>query len=354
MTTSTMSPVNACSETASAPLTSSPVAHLASRLAWLANVVASMTIGGCGVNTSEWSQRYDHAGWLRRIRQASLRWTLDGRSETSLQPWTRWGMWAGGVFGELATLERPTDESASSSWPTHRTAAKRTSRASLTRDGHWSAPALEQMIELAEGTIPHEYGDISALTPQARQVYASAMWPTPAAMHPNDSEGLESWRERKARNQAKWHNNGMETPLGVAVRLWPTPTKEDSHSFSAGAREWSRRWAAGETIPTTMQRLRTMAAWPTPTARDGDQRGTQSGRERAAQGHTVNLPEMVRDYSMPDRRDVVGRLNPDWVETLMGFPIGWTDFGPPVPVKRNQNGSRPGARLGGFPHDPTD
>ncbi len=26
------------------------------------------------------------------------------------------------------------------------------------------------------------------------------------------------------------------------------------------------------------------------------------------------------------RTDVAGQLNPDWVEWLMGFPIGWTDL----------------------------
>ncbi len=28
------------------------------------------------------------------------------------------------------------------------------------------------------------------------------------------------------------------------------------------------------------------------------------------------------------RQGVIGSLNPEWVEWLMGFPIGWTDCGP--------------------------
>jgi hypothetical protein len=43
-----------------------------------------------------------------------------------------------------------------------------------------------------------------------------------------------------------------------------------------------------------------------------------------------------------------GRLNPEWVEALMGFPIGWTESGrqaslferpkPPIPLKRRNPG----------------
>lgn len=41
--------------------------------------------------------------------------------------------------------------------PTPRAAADRASRASLTREGHWSAPSLEQAVEFAQGVLPREY-----------------------------------------------------------------------------------------------------------------------------------------------------------------------------------------------------
>jgi hypothetical protein len=48
--------------------------------------------------------------------------------------------------------------------------------------------------------------------------------PTPTASNPNDGEALESWEARRQRNLAKGINgNGQGTPLGVAVRLLPTP-----------------------------------------------------------------------------------------------------------------------------------
>ncbi len=49
--------------------------------------------------------------------------------------------------------------------------------------------------------------------------------------------------------------------------------------------------------------------WPTPTARDWKSGSAgQRGRRRACP-----LPDAVG-----------GRLNPDWVEWLLGFPVGWT------------------------------
>ena len=63
--------------------------------------------------------------------------------------------------------------------------------------------------------------------------------------------------------------------------------------------------------------------WPTPRATDGPRVGlnpTESTKRRLATGK-ANLPEAIRQI-------VGGRLNPTWVEWLMGFPIGWTDLKP--------------------------
>lgn len=51
-----------------------------------------------------------------------------------------------------------------------------------------------------------------------------SLLPTPAAMNPNETEDLEKWAARRAGMKAKGYNgNGCGTPLGVALRLLPTP-----------------------------------------------------------------------------------------------------------------------------------
>ena len=54
--------------------------------------------------------------------------------------------------------------------------------------------------------------------------------------------------------------------------------------------------------------------WPTPTARDW-RSGKSSEKTRARNSRPLS-----------ERAAPGGPLNPTWVEWLMGFPIGWTDF----------------------------
>lgn len=63
--------------------------------------------------------------------------------------------------------------------------------------------------------------------------------------------------------------------------------------------------------------------WPTPQASDNRDRGnlsTPAIQRRIAIGKQVNLSMCVSHKN--------GRLNPPWVEWLMGWPIGWTDLRP--------------------------
>ncbi len=58
--------------------------------------------------------------------------------------------------------------------------------------------------------------------------------------------------------------------------------------------------------------------WPTPQARDADQRGAQAKRYWNPE-RSNDLPDAVAASG------INGQLNPMWVEWLMGFPLGFTD-----------------------------
>ena len=143
-----------------------------------------------------------------------------------------------------------------------------------------------------------------------------------------------------------------------------------------GSPEWARRWAAGETIPETQQRLRTQALWPTATAGDAKASGsagysTESGRHPGttltdaavrARGSAWPTPA-ARDYKDTGTSPAEferhtlglaalagGSLSPSWVERLMGFPDGWTSpltDGPSAPAKRSPKASRRASRRSG-------
>ena len=83
--------------------------------------------------------------------------------------------------------------------------------------------------------------------------------------------------------------------------------------------------------------------WRTPDAHIGE-RGAKSKEnyERTLKNHhtKITLNDQVRHFPTPQARDykggsikhdrlldvVTGSLNPNWVEWLMGYPIGWTDL----------------------------
>ena len=85
--------------------------------------------------------------------------------------------------------------------------------------------------------------------------------------------------------------------------MWPTPRSADGEKGTrtpeGHAKERERR-QNGHDLPTAVA----VTMWPTPAAQDG-KNGT--------------LPPSQCD------RDQHGQLNPDWVEWLQGFPIGWTE-----------------------------
>ena len=114
---------------------------------------------------------------------------------------------------------------------------------------------------------------------------------------------------------------------------WLTPTVEDAGR--EGSLEVAERWAAGETIPTPDQRLRTQvlarSIWPTP-------KGSAANYGRPRENDRGDLQAAVLTFPTPtaNRWDglqshgvnvVSGQLNPTWVEWLMGYPPGWTDCG---------------------------
>jgi hypothetical protein len=98
-------------------------------------------------------------------------------------------------------------------------------------------------------------------------------WPTPSASNPNDGEDLENWAARREREKVKGRNgNGFGMPLGIAVQI----------------------------------------VYPSPTCCHRDLAGGSNSRDSAKKRGIY----------------IGGALNPQFVEWLMGFPLGHTDCEP--------------------------
>ena len=126
-------------------------------------------------------------------------------------------------------------------------------------------------------------------------VIGSGLWPTPRTGKTTD-EKEESWLKRKAAGKV------ATPPLSLAVRMWATPSATDGQRGGKITNNMTGILLA--------QQVNTPERWPTPTADDANNATRQSGDFQSL------------------TRSVGGALNPDWVEWLMGWPIGLTDLRP--------------------------
>ena len=134
-----------------------------------------------------------------------------------------------------------------------------------------------------------------------RQSRAVRPWPTAVASNPNEGEDPRCWHARQRHHRQRGRPLISE-PLAQTVRPWATPRATGA---DAGLRKRVTKQGAHLSV-----QIRT---WPTATAQDAANNAAPSQWERNAE------PLNVSAATQPGKR-----LNPDWVETLMGYPIGWT------------------------------
>jgi hypothetical protein len=151
--------------------------------------------------------------------------------------------------------------------------------------------------------------------------------------------------------------------LGDAVRIWPTPTTVDTFTpksrknptLGDAARmrpttdeepptvqEFNQEretfptprasTAMNEDLVTVRKRLdngkkwgakleQTVALWPTPRA------AMSEARNHTVYARSTDKPQNLENrVAQVEPLAVGGKLNPTWVEWLMGFPLGWTDL----------------------------
>lgn len=144
--------------------------------------------------------------------------------------------------------------------------------------------------------------DGAAKRPSLETMAREGLWPTP----------MGSERETRPKVYPRGNPN-----LAAAVQRFPTPT------VSEAERGHGYQMSNGKAYPTLTGAVGAAPGpdgkyFPTPAAQDG---------------HNSSLPpsQAGRD-TIPGRlveeRGSDGVLNPEWVEWLMGFPIGWTDVEP--------------------------
>lgn len=163
-------------------------------------------------------------------------------------------------------------------------------------------------------------------------------WPTPAAALLNDAESPETFMARAA-YWAKEKGYFNSTPLTIAVKMEKNcPTPHSNMTTGAGTQGRD----GGMNIQTAVAEAQ--KDWPTPTCNDASNNGGPAQWER------VTIPLNCK---------AGGRLNPSWVEQLMGWENGWTAlpteaYGRLRKASRSTRGKRRGPSSNSSKDAPTD
>jgi hypothetical protein len=149
---------------------------------------------------------------------------------------------------------------------------------------------------------------------------SSSLWKTHQCSLLGDLEEFsQTWPQwGLMRNGECWEQLTLEQTIrGIDFGWsgkWPTPVSSDT-----GLRKTKYK-QGGTALSLAIQ------TWPTPDANCG-QRGTQPNwTPKRKSGHSAQytINQAVRD----SEQGIGGKLNPMWVEWLMGWPLGWTDLKP--------------------------
>lgn len=131
--------------------------------------------------------------------------------------------------------------------------------------------------------------------------------------HINESECL-LWHTSDCsdRRSLKSKQQGVNNQVKA---YWRTP---QSHNGAQGPKSkmfYEKCLKTGQSAITLVDQMKN---WPTPAARDS--KGSNSAKHLSTGHHINQLANKVK------LNKTEGQLNADWVELLMGLPIGWTDI----------------------------
>ena len=105
---------------------------------------------------------------------------------------------------------------------------------------------------------------------------------------------------------------GKAIKLSYAIHGWPIPTVQDAGKATKRLRDDHQNNLTA-----------VVANWPTPTATQ--HKGWSKNHNRAETDDRLDYT-VEREANQQGKES--GRLNPDWVEWLMGWPIGWSSTEP--------------------------
>ena len=144
----------------------------------------------------------------------------------------------------------------------------------------------------------------------------ASTWPTP------NCDGFRSDGElailaRTLTSHAEYMGMSHHAASSKRERYWPTPTVCGNYNRKGASA------TSGDGLATVV----TQRAWPTATATATAYKGWSPNHNRAMTDDRLDY-SVERESFQPGQQTPPMRLNPEWVEWLMGWPIGHTGLKP--------------------------
>ncbi len=202
---------------------------------------------------------------------------------------------------------------------------------------NWPSPVASEVRQGFQDRSRGMKGSQESLTTVVIKQHGPAVpmsWPTPrtnddTAGRPNDGTARVGPNgQRYGINLSDKVLHGHPVPAssstdGSRPESWATPRA--GKTTDENPETWAKRQAKGDvaTMPLTAQ----VKTWQTATVSTGANRQKDGSM-------TDKLDQQVKNWSN-------GKLNPRWVETLMGLPVGWTmpSCASPVTIERMSSDS---------------
>jgi hypothetical protein len=164
------------------------------------------------------------------------------------------------------------------------------------------------------------------------------LWPTARSLDGMVSESLGTWEARRIRKAAEGINLHRPLPIAVMQEQFPTPRACDWKS-SPDADSNIKRMASGQATLGEFVHAKEKQ-WRTPSVAEEKNQNTSTqiylqnqvgatpkawATPQLQDGHNINQ-DSTTHKTIPaqlTKMNMAGKLNPRWVETLMGLPVGW-------------------------------